>query len=335
MTFLAPPAPGPLVVARSPSFSVVVPAFEAADTVAAAVGSALGQSPPPHEVVVVDDGSTDGTAAALGPVLGRIRLIRQDNRGEAAARNRGVAAATGEYVVMLDADDVFLPGRLAALGNLAAARPDLDLLTTDGYVTVDGARARRFYDGPSGPFPVDDQRLAILRWNFLFPQVAVRREAYLAAGGYTPGLEPAADWALWGRMILSGARAGAVDAPLGEYRLHDANMTNDRPATWRARSAAFARLRDEHRLSPRELELVDAQLTRWRSESLITALDLGLASGAARRPGLALARARGLGRRARIAGLLAVAAPSLARRALRSRDSRAPRPRLPGEQAPR
>ena len=141
----APPAPAATTAGGVPSLSVIVAAYQAAEVIGDAVGSALGQTVPPLEVIVCDDGSTDDLAGALAPFGDRVRLLRQANGGEAAAKNAAAAAASGDYVVVLDADDVFEPERLEALGACLAARPDLDLLTTDGWVELGGRRVRRVY----------------------------------------------------------------------------------------------------------------------------------------------------------------------------------------------
>src|SRR3954447_6986099 len=100
------------------SISIVIPAYNAAVYVLEAVESALGQTRPPAEVIVVDDGSTDGTESALAPVRSRITYLRQENAGVSAARNRGAEQSTGDWILFLDADDRLAPD---ALEHLAAA----------------------------------------------------------------------------------------------------------------------------------------------------------------------------------------------------------------------
>lgn len=125
-----------------PTVSVVVSCWNYERFVGAAIRSALEQVPPPHEVIVVDDGSTDGSAdrvRAFGP---RVRLVVQENAGQGAAIGRGVAEATGAVVVLLDADDLLRPGVLAAVRREFAADPDvvkvhwrLELIGADGTAT--------------------------------------------------------------------------------------------------------------------------------------------------------------------------------------------------------
>ncbi|HHQ41904.1 MAG TPA: glycosyltransferase family 2 protein, partial [Chromatiales bacterium] len=95
-----------------PEISVVIPCYNAERFVGEAVESALGQRGVRHEVIVVDDGSTDGSSAVLERFRRHIVLIRQENRGEGGARNRGIAAARGRYLAFLDADDWWDPSFL-------------------------------------------------------------------------------------------------------------------------------------------------------------------------------------------------------------------------------
>jgi hypothetical protein len=228
VNFAAPHPPAPLVRSPSaPTFSVVIAAYQAADCVAEAIASVLAQTSPPHEIVVCDDGSTDDLAGALAPFAGQLILLRQANAGEAAAKNAAARAASGEFVAILDADDTYLPERLAAIGELAAARPDLDLITTDAYLEHDGEILRRVYTD-AWPFAVESQRRAILERNFIFGHVAVRRKVLLGAGGFDESIRRTTDWECWTRLILGGASVGAVLEPLSRYRVRPSSLSADR-----------------------------------------------------------------------------------------------------------
>src|SRR5579884_983076 len=178
--FLVPePFPAMAPATAPPTFAVVIPAYQAAPTVTDAVDSALGQTVPPEEIIVVDDGSTDGTADVLSPYLDRIKLLRKSNGGGASALNAAIDAASSDFIVVLDADDLYLPGRLAELRRLAIERPDLDVLSTDAFFESAGRLSGRFND--ANPFPVANQRTAILRVCYLFAP-AVRRRRLLEIG---------------------------------------------------------------------------------------------------------------------------------------------------------
>jgi glycosyltransferase involved in cell wall biosynthesis len=112
----------------SPSISVVIPLFNKRGWVVEAVASALMQDWSPAEVIVVDDGSTDGGAASLTGFDERLRVLRQSNAGVSAARNRGIAEARGDWVAFLDADDRFLQGHFRRLVKLSRTHPEAAVL---------------------------------------------------------------------------------------------------------------------------------------------------------------------------------------------------------------
>jgi len=119
-----------------PRVSVIIPAYNAADTIGQALESAFAQSFKDYEVVLVDDGSTDAIDAAIAPYRDRIKLIRQRNRGISGAKNAGVAAASGDYLAFLDADDIWMPERLARTVAVLEADPRC-VLVSGGATTID------------------------------------------------------------------------------------------------------------------------------------------------------------------------------------------------------
>ncbi len=319
---LAPPARTPLSPGATPSFSVVIAAYNAAATIGESLASAFAQTLAPREIVVCDDGSTDDLARATAAFADRITLLRQDNAGEGAAKNAAVRVAKAEFAVFLDADDVFDPARLEALGELAAARPDLDILTTDAFLEVDGTVVRRCYD-ESWTFEVDDQRGAILERNFVFGLAAVRRERFLAAGGFDGSLRYATDWDLWSRLILDGSRAGLVAEPLATYRLSSTSLSGQRLDLLRGRCAVIEKNLARGDLAPEERRRGEAALVANRSAAALQAAQHSLAEGGrgARSAALRLATATAIPLRTRLKAVAAAAAPRLASRLLaRERD---------------
>lgn len=222
---LAPPPQGAVERGPTPTLSVLIPAYNDAGTIGEAIESVLTQRPAPSEVIVSDDGSEDELDGVLAAFAGRIRIVKGPNRGLAAARNRAAAAARGDLLGLLDADDVWLPGRAAALIQVAAARPDLSIITTDAWVTQNGTPDPASYYGLRH-FEVDDQEEYILRENFIFGAGAVRADALAAVGGYDPAARWAEDWDLWLRMIHSGHRAGMIRVPLYEYRRRPGSLSD-------------------------------------------------------------------------------------------------------------
>jgi GT2 family glycosyltransferase len=321
---LAPLAPAGLLPAvQAPTFSIVIAAYQAADTIGAAIESALAQTLPPADVVVCDDGSTDGLDAELAPFGDRIRVIRQDNAGEGAAKNAAARAATGEFVAILDADDAYLPERLAALSELATARPDLDILTTDARLEANGSLVRLCYTR-DWTFPTAGQREEILRRNFVFGHAAVRRQRLLDVGGFDELIRWTADWELWIRMILSGSAVGCVDEPLAVYRLHEGSLTAQRLSLARGRiqtlektarnpvlsNAEFTTVADARRRATLELTLLELR------ESLLGRVRFS------RRRALAVALERAYSGRTRLKATAIFVAPGVASRIVRRRAER-------------
>lgn len=329
-TFVAPP-PERTVVAPSgkPSFSIVIPAYEAAAFAVGAVESALAQTLPPQEVIVCNDGSTDDLAGALAPYAERIVLIRKENGGLASARNAGVQIASGDFVALLDADNVFLPDYLDALTELAVARPDLDILTTDAYLELDGQIYGRYYRGKAR-FVINDQRRGIIHQHFIFGNLAIRRQALLAVGGYDETVV-AEDTDLFTRMILGGSRAGLVDEPLCIYRIRRGSLSSSRPRMLRAGTVVLERARTHPSLTRDELRFLRRELAAKRREAALAEAEEALRGFAPhpRRRSLRIAFGPpGYGIMARVRAIAAAAAPHAAGRYLERLERTTGRSRL-------
>jgi glycosyltransferase involved in cell wall biosynthesis len=319
---LVPPSGATVSPRRTVAFSVVIAAHQAERTVAAAVESALGQTEPPSEVVVCDDGSTDGTADVVRTFGAAVRLVSRANGGESAAKNSAVAAARGDFVAVLDADDVYAPRRLEALGWLARHRPDLDVLLTDARLCAAGTEIGTAYHR-GWPFETARQPVEILRRNFVLGQAAVRRERWLAVGGFDEAVRLTADWDFFIRLLRSGSAAGLVDVPLAEYRLRAGTLSADRTALVESRIATLLRARSRERLDATELDVLDAALAGQRRELLVRRARHALRTGGrrARGPLLAIARDAGFRPTRRVAALAAAGVPQLAAAVLRGRES--------------
>jgi Glycosyl transferase family 2 len=206
--------------------SVVIPTHDRRRLLGQAVRSALGQTGVEVEVVVVDDGSTDGSAGALA-ALGdtRVRLVRHERpRGVAVARNAGAEVARGAWVALLDDDDLWAPDKLRR--QLAAASAAAAGWAYSGVVEVDGEG--QLLGGRPPPSP--DELLAGLRRRNPMPagssNVLVHADLLSTSGGFDPGLRHLADWDLWLRLAGLGPPA-CVPAPLVAYRLHPGQATLD------------------------------------------------------------------------------------------------------------
>jgi len=205
--------------------SVVIPTYNHGRFVEEAVESVLSQTRPPMETIVVDDGSTDDTAARLARFASRVEVIRQPNAGVSAARNRGAANATGDLVAFLDADDAWLPIKLER--QLAHMEADEGLgLVHCGITEVDvaGRRLRDRLDGQDGW--VADAMLRFDGAGVILgggSGAVLRRDVYREAGGFDERLSTSADWDLHYR-VARRHRVGFVPEPLVRYRCHGSNM---------------------------------------------------------------------------------------------------------------
>jgi GT2 family glycosyltransferase len=308
---LAPAAPAGLRPGPRPTFAVVIPAFQASKSIGEAIDSLRAQTLPPAEVIVCDDGSSDDLEAALAPHRDFVRLIRQEHLGVSAARNALLGAATAEFVVPLDADDVYEPGRLERLAELGVERPDLDILSTDAEFVVDGRPVGRFH--AANEFPIERQLEAIFDRCFVICP-AMRRERLASIGGYDERLRSAEDWDVCIRLIQAGAKAGLVEEPLLEYRLGGASLTSGRAETLEERvymlEKAVAAATGPARGAARRA--VDHHRARALQQVARDAVETGAPT--ARRHLIAVARARQVPPRARIAALTAAISPSRMRR---------------------
>jgi glycosyltransferase involved in cell wall biosynthesis len=315
--WLAPPPPAGDAVAAGtpPTFAVVICAYQGAELIDDALRSALDQRHPAAEVIVVDDGSTDDLAGAVEPYLDRITFLRKPNGGIGSAKNAAARHATADFLVFLDQDDAWLPERLEALAELASARPDLDLLTTDAWLERDGEVVGRWY----GHFVVDDQRLSILRKNFLFSHVAVRRDRFLEIGGSDESLR-IEDWDCWIRLFLTGSAAGCVFEPLARYRLRPDSVSADDERRRRNDLIVLEKALAGNDLTDEERAVVAAAVdARRRTVSLFDLKDRIVAGTVSRRELVEVARNGSHRAGVRAQAAAAAVAPGLAASWLRRR----------------
>ncbi len=176
--------------------SIVIPAYNAERTLRETLESALNQTQPAHEVLVVDDGSRDRTEEIARSFGDQVRYIKQSNQGIAGARNTAVREATGDWIAFLDHDDLMLPTKIEKQRALIEANPDL--------VVVYSAFTNLFDDGTTGlvpAFPATDLWPALRYRTPILPSTSiVRRSALQEVGGFLP-LYCVDDWNLWFRLV--------------------------------------------------------------------------------------------------------------------------------------
>lgn len=205
-----------------PEVSVVMAAYNSRDTIAEAVGSVLAQSLRDFELIVVDDGSSDGTAgvaASFGD--GRVRCVRnRRNLGLPASLNRGLSCARGRYVARMDADDVMLPDRLRVQAEFLSAHSGISIVGSDYVIFKGGAAVGR----RRMPVTDDEIRGAALNHSpFCHPTVMARREVF-ERFRYDTRFRCCQDYELWSR-VLTEFKAANIPQALLKYRLSENGNT--------------------------------------------------------------------------------------------------------------
>lgn len=235
----------------NPLVTVVMPVFNGARTLRRSMDSVLDQSFPELELVVVDDASTDGTVAIVEEIAGRddrVRLVRRERSGgPAAARNSGIEEATGRYLAFCDADDLWLPEKLAR--QLALAETTGAALVYCGYHRVDAG-----FDGSAQDFTPEGRvvhvptrlTLAGLRRRNVIGNLTAVVDTERTGPVAMPDIPGAEDWALWLRILGAGGTAAGIDEPLALYRAaQEGSHSSDRT---RAIRAVWQVLREQERM---------------------------------------------------------------------------------------
>jgi len=193
-------------VRTAPLVTAVIPTYNRADLVCEAIDSVLAQDYPSFEVIVVDDGSTDGTGEMLTRRYGdRIRYIWQENAGVAAARNAGIRAAQGDYIAFQDSDDLWLPGKLTAQMRALQKHAECALCYTKAlYCTPDGRPTRRVYSGSNQGRTGDVFDLVLPNTPLIpCPSLVVKRAALAEVGLFDETLRKGEDTDLCLRLTLA------------------------------------------------------------------------------------------------------------------------------------
>jgi glycosyltransferase involved in cell wall biosynthesis len=220
-----------------PHVSVIIPAYNADAFIADTVRSALNQTYQDFEVIVVDDGSTDGTVETLTAFGRQVRVHTQANGGVARARNTGVSLASGSWIAFLDADDLWLPHKLE--------RQLADQTAPMSYTN-------RFNFGARGEVPEVQSDVRPMRGGDLFvpllregnfitlTSVVIRRELFDTMGGFYTGLNGTEDWDLWLR-VAEAHQIAYIDEPLVRYRFHAAGISRNYVRMSRERQQVITR----------------------------------------------------------------------------------------------
>jgi glycosyltransferase involved in cell wall biosynthesis len=233
--------PASSAAVTTPSISVVVPVYNGEQFIGETLTAILSQTHPASEVIVVDDGSTDGTPRELTRFAGMLRVIRQANRGQAAAQNTGFGEARGDYVARCDADDIWEPFKLERQIEVLGLHPQIDIACT---------AARRFgleerlHASPPGQGVLDRRQFARLLYQgnpICASSTLIRHRLFEEVGPFRHRLPSKAhdgwlweDYDYWLRALATGAVFFYDPTVLVYYRQHERQATSDRLRAFRA-----------------------------------------------------------------------------------------------------
>jgi glycosyltransferase involved in cell wall biosynthesis len=222
--------------------SVIMPVYNGSRYLAETLDSVLAQTYPLHEIIAIDDGSTDASPEILRSYGDRLQVIRQANQGVAAARNAGLARATGEFITFIDQDDLWPPQRTQALVDALRARPEARLAA---------GRVEILYQRPAPPHPTEDHATA--HRECLLGSLCVRAELFRELGAFNVDIGFADDTDFMLRRAERKIETAYLQAVTLIYRLHECNTSADKDVTMHnfmaaLRQSLIRRRRDANKL---------------------------------------------------------------------------------------
>ena len=259
---------------RRPVLSVITPAYNVEPYLARCIESVLNQTLRDLELVVVDDGSTDGSAAIIAEFAARderVRGFRGPNRGVSHARNVAMQHARGRYFAFLDGDDEWEPGFGQALVRLLDSQPNVAVVTGNALNLGGGVLDGR----PVRPWPAEPREIRFVDMieheDSVFIMSVFRREVYDAIGGFNESLFRSEDYEFWLRAAAAGFTFLTHPEPLGKYRRRAGSLTTDQAGMFEGIMKVLASARGfRHRARAEELGAIDRQLERLQCEYLLT-----------------------------------------------------------------
>lgn len=264
-----------------PRVTVVTPAYNAGKFLSATIHSVLDQTERDFELLVVDDGSTDDTAAITESFAARdprVRLIRQDNAGSAAARNRAIAQASGEFFALLDSDDLWMPEFLATQLAILAEDPSLDLVSCNA-INMGGPADGR----PLKPVSASRQPISLLELIKIEDSVCImsvfRRRVIELTGGFDSSAKHNEDYDLWVRAACAGCRLAFNPSPGGYYRRHAQSKSANAAGACAGILSVYHKAQSLCADRPAVLAAVQEQIARFERQHLITVAKAALLRG--------------------------------------------------------
>lgn len=219
-----------------PRVSVIIPTFNCVAFLGSAIDSVLAQTYTDYEIIVVDDGSTDGTRECIAKYGARVKYFHQSNQGVSAARNLALDHATGEFIAYLDADDIWCPGKLEAQVGYLDSHQECGLVHTEVSVIDEDSRIiHACFNRETGRSVPRGKCLNDLlqRCHIQTLTVMERRSWSDRAGPFDLRLPVAQDYMHWIMLVIAGAEVGYLDQPLGMYRWRQGSLMSSQSRLWR------------------------------------------------------------------------------------------------------
>lgn len=241
-----------------PTVSTIIPTYQRAHWVGEAIQSALAQSYKDHEVIVINDGSTDITLGVLGQFGDQITTIHQQHRGASASRNAGIRASRGRYIAFLDDDDLWNPDKLERQMLLLENNPDIGLVYSDMSLFDERGTMPVTYLGRVPP-PGRAYSFHFL-YNWIPTSTVLMRRAYFnTVGLFDETIMGCEDYDMWLRLREGNCYVHCLNEPLARYRLSETNMHKDQELIFlsvlRVKEKAFNRNPALRQISPMLLDL--------------------------------------------------------------------------------
>lgn len=233
-----------------PLVSVIIPVYNAEKFIGPAIQSVLNQTFSNYEIIVINDGSTDGTREVLKSFVGKIRYLSQKNKGPSAARNLGIQIARGDLICFLDADDLWVSDKLEVQVTFMENHPDIGLLCSDHeefdhkrIVLQSFLKKKEDSLGSNiiGKIPIDDPFLKLILLNFIStPTVMVRKKCFDKIGIFDESLRSIEDRDLWLRIAANFSIA-CLPGICCKRRVHQANISKNKELSLKGRIRVYER----------------------------------------------------------------------------------------------
>ena len=261
-----------------PAISIIMPAYNVEPYVGDAIRSALAQTFTDFELIVVDDGSKDGTAAVVKDLArqdARIQLVQQPNRGLAGARNSALRASRGDFFALLDSDDLWEPSFLEEQLAILHAHREVDIVTGNGWYlggAKHGQAARPWPDSRPAP---DLASIIGDEWS-VFIMSVFRRHVYTTIGPFDESMRSNEDYDFWLRAAVAAFTFARNPRPLGHYRVRNDSLSASDVRMLRGILHVYTKLRPVIADRPLEMAILQRQIARFESELLVAEARLAL-----------------------------------------------------------